>query len=412
MESLLFGHITEREEEEHLEEHQPAPRPPASSNAAPVWHDSDDDDVEVDLAVGANRLRKLAREEDVVEEEADDGDRRLVLNTRLTGTEYQKRLRERAGASTAASSKSSKSSKANANAGGPSWAAQLRARAQEEDTGATTGATDALRGQVGGLLASRVSRARIPPNHLEVTKLSDANKASPSSSVLTSIKFHPGETSSPLFMTSSLDRRLRFFGVDGVQNPHIQSVFFEDMPITGAAFTKRGAGVLACGRRKFFYCLDLETSKMEKVAGIFGREEKSFERFISSDNGDGKNTNVVAFVGDDGTLPLVSVDSRQCVGTLRMNGTVRAGAWSADGRYLAAGGGDGVICVWDMRHQRRCVRAFRDEGSLGVTSVGASAGGLLAVGSSSGIVNVYRDVWKEAGGSGGGGGGGGGAGGD
>jgi len=34
-----------------------------------------------------------------------------------------------------------------------------------------------------------------------------------------------------------------------------------------------------------------------------------------------------------------------------------------------------------------------------VTSVAASAGGLLAVGSSSGIVNVYRDVWKEAGGS-------------
>ena len=101
----------------------------------------------------------------------------------------------------------------------------------------------------------------------------------------------------------------------------------------------------------------------------------------------GQDNNVVAFVGDDGTLPLVSVDSRQCVGTLRMNGT---------GRYLTAGGGDGVVCVWDMRHQRRCVRAFRDEGSLGVTSVGASAGGLLAVGSWSGIVTVYRDVWKKA----------------
>lgn len=356
-----------------------------------AWHDSDDDEIEVDLAAGANRLRKLAKESDVVEEEVeveagDEGhiggrETVRVLNTVLGGREYQKRLRERASASGTRLG----------------WVEQLRDRQRGEKEGGEGTATqlDRTKQQLGGLLEPKSKFSRIPPTHLEVTKLADANKTNPSQSVLTSIQFHP---SSQLFMTSSLDRRVRFFAVDGVENPHIQSIFFEDMPVTQASFVKAGAGVLCAGRRKFFYSLDLETSRMEKVAGVFGREERSFERFIARHGGDGTD-DVVAFVGNDGSLPLVSVTSRQSVGTLKMNGTVRAGAWSGDGRYLVAGGGDGVVCVWDMRHQRRCVRAFRDEGSLGVTSVGVGKGGLLAVGSSSGIVNMYRDVWKGAEGS-------------
>ena len=337
-------------------------------SAQAAWHDSDDDDVEVDIAAGPNRLRKLAKVDDIEEIDAAEagiegmeGETVRVLNTRLTGKEYEKRLRERAGTAHV------------------SWVEQLRDQQKQEAE------TAQLKRKIGGLLDPKSARKRIPSGQLEVTKLADANKNNPSQSVVTSMEFHPG---GQLMMTASLDRRVRFFGVDGVKNPHIQSIMFEDMPVTKAQFLDTGSKVLCAGRRKFFYSLDLETSKMEKVANIFGRQERSFESFIANDQSD-----TVAFIGQDGSLPLVSVKSRQLVGTLKMSGTVRAGAFNDDGTYLCTNGGDGIIHVWDMRQTRSCVRAFRDEGSLGATSM-AVRRGLLASGSKSGIVNVYKDVWR------------------
>jgi U3 small nucleolar RNA-associated protein 18 len=335
-----------------------AESPRAASKA--VWHDSDDDEIEVDIAAGPNRLRKLAKVDDVKQDEGEGA----VLNTRLTGKEYEKRLRERVGTAQV------------------SWAAQLRDQQERDVT-----EMGRLKQQVGGLLDPKSARTRIPSGQLEVTKLTDANKASPSQSVVTSTEFHPDGR---LMMTASLDRRVRFFGVDGIKNPHIQSIMFEDMPVTKAQFVDTGSKVLCAGRRKFFYSLDLETSKMEKVAKIFGRQERSFESFIANDQSD-----TVAFIGQDGSLPLVSVKSRQLVGTLKMSGSVRAGAFNDDGTYLCTNGGDGIVHVWDMRQTRACVRAFRDEGSLGATSM-AVRGGLLASGSKSGIVNVYKDVWRTS----------------
>ena len=46
--------------------------------------------------------------------------------------------------------------------------------------------------------------------------------------------------------------------------------------------------------------------------------------------------------------------------------------------------------MWDLRNQRRCVERIVDDGALNVTSVAPSpTGGHLAVGSDSGVVNVY-----------------------
>jgi hypothetical protein len=40
--------------------------------------------------------------------------------------------------------------------------------------------------------------------------------------------------------------------------------------------------VVAAGRRKFFYHLDLAGGSVERVAGLFGRDEKSLESFVAS----------------------------------------------------------------------------------------------------------------------------------
>ena len=59
--------------------------------------------------------------------------------------------------------------------------------------------------------------------------------------------------------------------------------------------------------------------------------------------------------------------------------------------YLYTSGGDGVVHIWDMR-MRKCLRQFVDEGSLGSTSIAANGNSMIATGSKSGIVNIYKDV--------------------
>lgn len=46
------------------------------------------------------------------------------------------------------------------------------------------------------------------------------------------------------------------------------------------------AQVVAAGRRKFFYHLDLAGGGVERVAGLFGREDKSLESFVASHDQD------------------------------------------------------------------------------------------------------------------------------
>jgi len=174
----------------------------------------------------------------------------------------------------------------------------------------------ALLMRAGGLLNKS---SRLPQGLLETTRLKDANQVGityeariyisccrisflqhllliilpacccpeqeeAADAVIQSVEFHPN---GQLLLAAGLDKRLRLFNVDGVQNPKVQSVFFQDMPIHHAAFTNGGAQVVAAGRRKFFYVLDLNAAKIEKVTGVFGREERSLESFAAHPDAEG-----------------------------------------------------------------------------------------------------------------------------
>jgi len=322
---------------------------PAASGKKAAWQDSDDEDVEVTV-VAKSMLRKLRETE---EEEV------------LSGKEYEQRLRNQ-------------HNKLNPRA---TWASTSteREKSRKKDKSSASEQAEKLLASAGGLLA----RARqLPSGRLEATRLKDASQEEPSDAVVRSVEFHPG---GQLLMAASLDRHLRFFSIDGVDNPRVQSIFLEDMPVHQAAFAGGGAQVIATGRRSFFYVLDLETAKIERVLGIFGQKEKSFESFAAS-----PSSQIAAFFGRDGTIPLVSLSSRQAVGSLKMNGTVRAGAFSSNGEELLTTGSDGMIYLWDLRMQK-CVEKYVDEGSIGGTALAASPDGkTFASGATSGIVNVYQ----------------------
>ena len=65
---------------------------------------------------------------------------------------------------------------------------------------------------------------------------------------------------------------------------------------------------------------------------------KSCESFVVSPDA---HKPLVAFLGDNGHIGLVSLGSRTSVGSLKMNGSARAAAFSSDGSTLVTAGGAG-----------------------------------------------------------------------
>ncbi|KAL4419673.1 hypothetical protein ABPG75_006771 [Micractinium tetrahymenae] len=336
-----------------------AAQPPQRQRRRPVWDDPQDAQLRVNVAA-RSQLRKLRQAEDEAE---------------LTGQQYEQRLRQQ-------------HNKLNPRT---SWASLRKAAArrqraaegggsESEDEGAETAAERLLQ-RAGGLLARG---AALPPAMLETTKLKDANQHDPCKGAVKSVEFHRG---GELLLTAGLDRRVRLFSVDGVNNSRVASWFIEDMPVHRAAFAVGGSKVVLTGRRRFFYLLDVESRAVDRLASLrLWREEKSFESFITSQH---SPQPIAAFSGNEGHVPLVSLHTKQMVGTLKMNGTARTGSFSADGTQLLTSGGDGTVYVWDLRTQR-CLQRYQDEGCLQGTSMACSPdGALFASGSNSGVVNIY-----------------------
>ncbi|PSC69396.1 U3 small nucleolar RNA-associated 18-like protein [Micractinium conductrix] len=339
----------------------------AQQRRRPVWEDPQDVALRIDVAQHS-QLRKLRRDE---------------AETELTGHQYEARLRQQHNKlhprTAWASLKKAERRRRRVAEGGASDS--------EDEEGGAEAAAERLLQRAGGLLARG---AALPPTMLETTRLKDANQADPCKGAVKSVDWHVG---GDLLLSAGLDRRVRLFSVDGVKNPHVASWFLEDMPVHKAAFTAGGSKVVLTGRRRFFYLLDVESQAVDRLASLhLWREEKSFESFVTSQH---SPQPMAAFFGNEGHVPLVSLHTKQMVGTLKMSGTARSGAFSADGTQLLTSGGDGTVYVWDLRTQR-CLQRYQDEGCLKSTALACSPEGtLFAAASSSGVVNLYSRSQQE-----------------
>ncbi|KAJ1436346.1 WD40/YVTN repeat-like-containing domain superfamily [Sesbania bispinosa] len=327
----------------------------------PVWVDEEEEKTTVNIAK-VNRLRKLRKEED---------------ENLISAFEYVSRLR-------------AQYVKLNP---GTDWA-QLDSRSKldgSSDDELTDEENEAVvsRGyeNVDDILRTNEdlvvkSSSKLLPGHIEYSRLVDANIQDPANGPINSVQFH---RNAQLLLAAGLDRKLRFFQIDGKRNTKIQSLFLEDCPIRKASFLPDGSQVILSGRRKFFYSFDLVKATVEKIGPLAGREEKSLEVFeVSSDS------QLIAFVGNEGYILLVSTKTKQLVGTLKMNGTIRSLAFAEDGQKLLSAGGDGQVYHWDLR-TRTCIHKGVDEGCINSTALCTSPGGThFAAGSDSGIVNIYN----------------------
>lgn len=329
-----------------------------------VWEDDEEAKANVNIAK-VNRLRKLRKEED---------------ESLISGSEYVSRLR-------------AQHVKLNP---GTEWA-QLDSESRkdrysddessDDENGAVVARGYKDEDAVGDLLRTNEdlvvkSSSKLLPGILEYSILTDANAEEPSNGPINSVQFH---RNAQLLLTAGLDRRLRFFQIDGKRNAKIESIFIDDCPIRKAAFLPDGSQVIIAGRRKFFYSFDLVKAKVDRIGPLVGREEKSLEVFEVS-----PDSSTIAFVGNEGYILLVSSKTKELIGTLKMNGTARSLAFSEDGKQLLSTGGDGQVYHWDLR-TGACFHKAVDEGCINGTALCTSPNGkLFAAGSDSGIVNIYN----------------------
>lgn len=90
------------------------------------------------------------------------------------------------------------------------------------------------------------------------------------------------------------------------------------------------------------------------------------------------------------TAYLLSAKSKQWIANFKMSGKINSGSFSNDSSTFSTCGTDGEVYIWDLR-TRRCIHRYKDDGAVHCTAIGQSReNNYTAVGSSSGIVNIYK----------------------
>eukprot|EP00560_Eucampia_antarctica_P004484 CAMPEP_0197831150 /NCGR_PEP_ID=MMETSP1437-20131217/7734_1 /TAXON_ID=49252 ORGANISM="Eucampia antarctica, Strain CCMP1452" /NCGR_SAMPLE_ID=MMETSP1437 /ASSEMBLY_ACC=CAM_ASM_001096 /LENGTH=605 /DNA_ID=CAMNT_0043433937 /DNA_START=195 /DNA_END=2012 /DNA_ORIENTATION=- len=327
-----------------------------------VWNDEGGKDLNISLATKSNTVKKL---------------RKTMSDDNVNAQDYEDRLRERFQSTVGAMAHTEWANVENLNKQSGSSDEESSTSDDDEDYPTAT----KLLSSSAPLLSSKSSQ--IPSNIIKLIRRPDANLSDPSQSTVQSVQFHPAsDEDAPLLLTAGLDKTLRFFRVNEEANEKIHGVIFPKLPIHKASFLGDTGSVVVTGRRPFFYIYNAEAGKIDLIPKIHGREDKSLENFTTSPDG-----SLIAFIGNDGFIILLETKTKMWVANLKINGSVRALAFTPDGDFLLASGSDSEVYRWDIR-SKRCVDRFRNEDGT-ITSALSVSSRFLAVGAESGVVNIY-----------------------
>jgi U3 small nucleolar RNA-associated protein 18 len=227
----------------------------------------------------------------------------------------------------------------------------------------------------------------LPPTKLNIGRLPDANSAQPSSHLLSSCGFH---SNNQLLYAAGMDKTLRLYQFDGVNNPCIQSLVFDLMPIYKAGFINNESEIFISGRRKFFQVVNLLTSQVSKIPELKGRTEKAWEYWLPSND-----STKIALIGDNSTIVIISAITKQFICEVKCKGGLNDLTWSTDDQYIFTTGHDGLIYCFNIA-QRQQMFTYRDQGVAKGSAISMSRNGKwLASGSINGVVNVYDTDFQE-----------------
>ncbi|KAG4302378.1 hypothetical protein PCK1_001360 [Pneumocystis canis] len=344
-----------------------------------AWEDSDDERLVISLA-SVKRLRKLRKSEN------DD-----VIN----GKEYCIRLREQFERINPV----------------PDWAVSFKfsndqnlgqnkhdSDKMSEDSDSVDDITKSIK-SLKSLLMSSEGYARktlssaLPPTTINIKRLRDANSCSPSESEILSLSFHPLY---PLLLSGGHDRILKIFHIDGDVNPLVSSLYLRSSSIRTAVFHPKDNKIIVGGRRKYFYIWDLETGDLGKVSRTYGHDDTqtTMENFSLSPCG-----RFIGIVGSRGWFNVLSSNTGQWITGFKIEGEISCVSWLKSGKQIYIANKNGGIWEWDVFSQK-VLSKWNDDGNVSITKI--SLGGFddrwFAVGTDSGIVNVYdrKNVVNES----------------
>ena len=353
---------------------------------AAAWHDSDDERTLISLA-SAPRLRKLRRTEaeDIVD-----------------GREYAKRLRRQYELLNPR----------------PEWAEQGPAKKQrrmddsdadsdsDDDTPTDVAPLERLMRESGSLARSNTTstskKRKLRPEVLSIQRLPDLPLTQPSA--ITSLTFHP---TLPLLLSSGPSGTLYLHHLTPATplhptaNPLLTSLHLKRTPLTTTAFHPTSPRIFLSARRRYFHTWNLLSGHFEKISRIYNQAhtQRSMETFKLSPCGTS-----MALLGSSrkggGVLNILSASTLQWTAQVRVES--RSGiadfAWYRDGSGLAILAKNGEVTEYSALTDTVTAR-WQDEGAVGSTVL--ALGGQhpqksplgpdrwIAVGSSSGIVNLY-----------------------
>jgi len=229
----------------------------------------------------------------------------------------------------------------------------------------------------------------LPSDILAITALAGIPQPQTPSAPRT-LHFHP---SHPLVLIAYQDYTLRIHSIDGKHNPLATSIKFPRLSIHSALFHPTKNLVYVTGqRRRGIFVWDLNSGRVRKIARTFHEESMASGEWSNLRiSPDGTILGVVSAIG---WLCLLSAETGQYLGGIKIDGTIADYTFSQDGRKAIIASVSGEI--WEGSTEKMIVvNRWRDEGGVSLTKIALSPDNrYLAIGSTSGIVTLY-DVGSD-----------------
>ena len=362
----------------------------------PVWYDSDDDRLTVSLASNT-RLRKLRDTED------DDV---------VTGREYIRRLRRQyewlhpTPEWVTYARKKRRTSNGAQRSGSDS---DSDVSMDDEDSVPSVKPLSELLRSAGALIRTDSSASgkhrKLRPEVIDIQRTKDIVTSSPSS--IDTLQFHPHY---PLLLTAGPSSTVSLYHISPQApnpNPLLTSLHLTKTPLRTASFCTLSSSstndsesdqtrIFLSSRRRYFHTWSLSAGTITKVSralATFRHEQRTTESFKLSPCGRYMGLISSSRKGG-GSINILSTDSMQWVCSCRIDsaGGIADFDWWCDGEGFAVAGKNGEVSEYSIA-DKRVVARWHDEGAVGTTVIALGGDGTntrwVAVGSSSGVVNVY-----------------------
>ena len=311
---------------------------------------------------GTNRLRKLRRTED---------------EDLVSGKVYARRLRQQFERIYPL----------------PEWASTVPHKRRDSDSdedGEFLQASDPL----SALFQSSAPLTQRPTRYLPDDILAIAAIASipvpPGNPLPRSLHFHP---SHPLLLITYKDNTVRIHSIDGTVNPLATSLKVSRLRIREATFHPTKNLVYITGlHRRGILIWDLMSGNVKKISKMSNEQSLTAGEWNTlriSPAG-----NVMGILGTTGWVSILAAESGQFLGACKIEGIVADYAFTHDGKKAVIATVAGEVWEFDVEDMKVTDR-WRDEGGVSLTKIALTSDDkFLAIGSLSGIVNIY-DLSKE-----------------